>query len=319
MAKNRKITGLRIHTAHSDFDFDKIAVDLLEKFNLIKNSAPVSRKQLPLSSEDIVTLALQLSPGQALTKPLIQELSKNGRFVSMQQIRSNFGDVRKFQEACGFKPQLRMDAESIVELALELSPDKPLGKTAISSLAKEHDFVGYAVILDRFGSLRAFHLACGFKAKKSVVQESAFSRLNNMTNDELVNLARELIPSKLITKEDIERFSKARLFVSVPTVRKRFGDFTRFAEACGFHIPVGRQGLENEEIIALAKDLSPDAKLLTPELRALGKAGKLPSLALIIKRFGSVKAFQDACDWCQAPVFCNTRSELCSSVLSRAA
>ena len=94
--------GLHIGTNHGDFDFDKMAVDLLDRYSVLLEKLEGRNDLNELSNIDLVTLALELSPDRPLTLATINELSKSGQFVSRSTITRRFGSLPEFQKACGW-------------------------------------------------------------------------------------------------------------------------------------------------------------------------------------------------------------------------
>lgn len=126
---------------------------------------------LEQEQQQVIARALAISPDKPLDSGDLVTLSKAGRLPNTHVIAELFGSIPEFQKACGFLPKKglfgAMDNETIVQLALQFSPDKPLRSGTIGQLAKERKFISYSTIKTRFGSIRAFHKACGFTEDES--------------------------------------------------------------------------------------------------------------------------------------------------------
>jgi hypothetical protein len=77
-------------------------------------------------------------------------------------------------------------------------------------------------------------------------------------------------------------------------IRKRFGSMVEFQKACGFE-SVDYAAYNDEELVKRALELKSDGPLNAPEIRELSKQGEFIGLTTITNRFGSVRAFQQAC------------------------
>lgn len=278
---------LYVRTGHGDFDFDKMAVDILAKFSELR--ANTDKIWMTQSNSDIVGLALQLSPDEPLTAEKIAELSKKHLFASVSTIINRFEGITAFQRACGFEVENQytefrhMTNDELVERALELSPDKALSYKELRALSAKKEFLGVSSLASRFGSIREFQEACGFTVD-----------FLSMSDDELIEIAKELSPDKPLIGREINELSKNRKFVSMDAITKRFGSIYAFQEACGFSV-VNFRDYSDEEIVKLALELSPDKPLNIDELTRLSKEKKFPGMGTIKTRFGGVRGLQRAC------------------------
>ena len=116
------------------------------------------------SNEDIIALALELSPDVPLTQSQIGILSKEGLFLSAPTARRRFGSLIEFQQSCGFDSEeyTTYSNEQLIALALEISPDVPLTMSRINTLSKEKIFPSTTTIRKLFGSIGEFQQSCGF-------------------------------------------------------------------------------------------------------------------------------------------------------------
>jgi superfamily II DNA or RNA helicase len=288
------IAGLKVTVGHSGFDFDKISVDLLDRMAGIRNRIESGS----LSDEELIELALTHSKEAPLDVKGITELNHAGSFVSARAIRTRFGSIPDFQRACGFEVSItagEMSNEDIINLALEISPDKPLRTKDLNDLAEQGVyFPNRVTILDRFGGLTKFHQACGFDPQKG----ANATELLDLSNDELIDLADTLSPGAKIGSSRIKELSKQKAFVSEATIVKRFGSLREFHKARGFETEDRkgvRAGLSNDELIEMAKSISPEKPLTSPEIAKLGKEGRFVSVTTVQKKFGSMREFQKAC------------------------
>jgi len=246
-------------------------------------------------NEDIIAIAKQLSPEKPLLQREIVALSKSGNFPSTATIDSRFGSLRDFHKACGFDVVERIkwsekDNNEIIALAHRLSPDKPLTAAQIETNSKSGNFPSNTAIMNRFGSLRDFHKACGF----DVVERIKWSEEDN---NEIIALAHRLSPDKPLLHREIITLSQSGNFPSERFLKNRFGSIRDFRKACGFDVVerIKWSEKDNNEIIALAHRLSPDKPLTAAQIKTNSKSGNFPSIAAIMNRFGSIKEFHKAC------------------------
>lgn len=234
--------GLQTHTSHTDFEFDRLVVNLLERFSALRESSSHLHKRevtRALTDDQIIQQALLLSPDQPLEYRRIDELSKEGRFPSTQAIRIRFGSVAAFHRMCGFEVAERVarrftsdsDPESLVAAALRLQPDRPITEADLNELSRTGDFVSKTIIRRLFGSLTAFQRACGFDAREPA---RAPSDMNSLSGDEVVALALRISPERAIGTREIEQLASQGNFVGTKRIRGLFGSIGNFQRACGF-------------------------------------------------------------------------------------
>ncbi len=280
--------GLRVHSRHGDFDFDSVAMDLLEKLDALK---PTNFKSqfAHLSNDEIVKLALQIKPDGPLMLREVGLLSKNKDFVSGNHIIRRFGSFTNFQRACGFdvaetkrRNTKDMSKDEIIALAVELQPESPLSIDEVNQLGDTADFPSPYTIRQKFGSWAAFQEACGFEVQ------------SNLTNDQLVKLALEISPDKPLSSPEIIELRKKGIFPNSSTITFKFGSIRKFQEACGFK-PRNFGSLTNAEIVAIAKELKPNEKLSRQEISELSEEGSFVSATTIKQRFGGMTKFYEAC------------------------
>lgn len=283
---------LVIHSVHGDFDFDKIAVDLLEKIGAIKDR---TGKFNSLSNEEIVDLAKQLSPDVALSAQTIDELSAEGSFLSWPTIRKRFGSLFEFQAACGFDTKARlykMSNDELVELAKDLSPDKALARDDIDALSKQGLFYSSTIIRKRFGSLKNFQELCGQEAPKQAVTKI------ELTDEQLIDLAKELSPNGPMNINMIRDLSKEGKFVSPSYIGNRFGGLKKFYELCGWlepgETPQGKMKITEEQVASMVQEHGIRGPLTKKQIVELSTKGQLPSYATISKLFGSIDNFNES-------------------------
>lgn len=215
--------GFVIHTNHGEFDFDKMVVDLLERYNAILVKDPL--KFMSFSNKELLDLSLELIPDRAITVSDLEKLSRERLFTNPSTTASRFGSLRIFNELRGFDIS-GPDRDEIIARALELSPDEPLTTPKIEELSKNGTFVSTHIIYDRFGSVREFQCACGFN----------IDRLSNLSDEEIINLALELSPDQPLTRGRIDQLASEKLFIGGNTIKRRFGSIEAFGQACGFEV-----------------------------------------------------------------------------------
>lgn len=238
-----------------------------------------------VSNDELVMIANALSPDQPLTKSALEQIDRN-TLPSSGMIADRFGSLIKFHEACGHKAYMRWDQyhnQDFIDLALKISPNKPLTLSEISALSRE-EFPDSGVIYNRFGSMIEFHRACGFTIKP---------QWGKMSDEEIGVLARSLSPDQPMTQKDVESFDNT-IFPSWAFIQKRFKSTQAFQEAAGFTDVKTWRNTTNDEIIEIAKSISPDSPLSQQQIIDLPRS-VFPSPSLIYARFGSMIAFQKAC------------------------
>ena len=237
------------------------------------------------SNDELVDLAKQLSPDEPLTKSKINALSRD-EFPSSPTIVRRFGSMIAFHEACGYEAAISWkdyDNQDLIDLALSLSPNKPLATNDIKVLER-NIFPEVTLIYERFGSLTEFHKQCGFIIKP---------RWSNYSDEEIGALARQLSPNKPMTVKDIEAHGVME-FPRWAHLQDRFGSLLEFHRAAGFEFYKSWRDTSNEEIINLAKSLSPDKPLTQYDLKEMSR-DDFPSPSLISARFGSFAQFHIEC------------------------
>lgn len=275
-------SGVIIRTDHGDFDFDKMVVNLLEKYSVLISKE--NQKFTRMSNDELVELAKTLSPNNPLTVPVIDRLAKERIFIGTTTIAARFGSIKLFQEACGFAEDLDERRQGLVNLALSLSPDKGLTNEMIREFSKQGLFPSTTTIKKLFGDVSIFQEACGFNARY---------KFSSHTKNELTELARTISPERALNADEITALAKEHKFASLNIIRSRFGSLRAFQTACGFE-----NTPSNQELVRIAKSMSPDRKLTKRDIDNLAQSGKFPmSARTLSSRFGSIRAFQNECDW----------------------
>lgn len=185
-----------------------------------------------VSAEEIVKIALELSPETPLTRRGIDEFAKQRLLPGRGIINRLFGSIPEFQRACGYEVTEKRDytntsPEDVVEIAKSFSPDAPLQVKDIERLSKERVFPSLIVIQRMFGSVTAFQVACGFEVKQKI----AWAKL---TRQEIVDLALSLSPDKPLNTSSINDLNKTQQFPHSNLITKVFGTIREFQQACGF-------------------------------------------------------------------------------------
>lgn len=288
--------GLRIRSHHGNFDFDKIAVDLLEKWGGILADRSNKVEWIKWDNASIIELADRLAPGEPLRFPELKRLSASGEFPTQELIRERFGSLVNFHRARGFEVKdtpLRKDwsdwsADDMIERALDLIPDAKLTKREIDKLAQNNLLPTAYVIKKTFGSVTQFHEACGFEAKTKV-------NWTQYSDQDLIDLAKNLSPDAPLGASDMD--NSEGQFPTKLVIQQRFGTIYDFQKACGFEVRkrIAWSKKSPDEIIALAKDLSPDTPITQEAMRQYSKEGRFPNPNIITKMFGSTGEFHRIC------------------------
>ena len=298
--------GLIVRTNHGDFDFDKMAIDLLEKFNYIKSTTGYS-DFVELSDDEIVELALSIKGDRPLNQSEIDKLSTQKLFLSSGAIYDRFGSMSAFQRACGFEVDVvlpkfqakEMSDEELISLAKGLKPEGPLSKSEIDKLSKQRLFPSTVAIVRRFGNMTAFHQACGF--------EQRYTKMRSTTNEELIQAALEIKPDGPLSSSELNTLSRESRFMGPTSITRRFGSIEEFQKVCGFEVGIKRESdtltpgrltfndLDNAEIVNLAQQLKPTGVLTKQEIKDLFRAGQFTSPSAILKRFGGMTEFAKTC------------------------
>ncbi len=118
-----------------------------------------------------------------------------------------------------------------------------------------------------------------------------------LTNHELVDLALSLNSDAPLTARIIDKLSKQGVFPSATIIVSRFGSIVNFQKECGFDVrdTIDWSEYSNEDIISLATEISPDARLRRRQIENLFKQNLFPSSYVVITRFGSLSNFHIAC------------------------
>ena len=294
---------IKVHGDDSEFIFSQEVIDLLAKYNFLIEESETRLDLNSYTNEQLISLAREISPDRALSGGDVAKLSAKNRFVSLSHLTDRFGSIKNFQEACGFKARRTdfeledLSPEDIIEIALSIQPNRPLSNPEIAQLSKSGDFVSNTVIRSRFGSMQKFREACGFNRKPTKL----------MSDEELLDLARELNSDEPLTTREMNSLAKQNLFVTSSTIISRFGSVNEFNKLLGFEAtkPERLDGndFDNDAIVALAKELKPEGPLTQSEVRQLSKEGKFFSTSIINARFGGMSNFNVACGYAEARRF----------------
>ncbi|HEY8885914.1 MAG TPA: DEAD/DEAH box helicase [Candidatus Microsaccharimonas sp.] len=265
------------------FVFDKKIIELMDAYKRLAENEH-RRNWFKVSEDEIIEIALSLSPSKPLRTTTIQELSTKNLFPSLTHLYKRFGTISDFQQACGFDVVnwRAYTAEDIVALAKELSPDRPIGINEIKIMANGNQFPSEQVIVNRFGNIINFQLACGF----NIVSWRSFS------NEDLVQIALHLSPDKPLLSPTIDDLSRDE-FPSKGTIKNRFGSMKDFHNACGF-MEVDWNEYSNDDLVDLALNINPNEPLRTDDFVIL-ESHEFPAVSFIVNRFGNLSNFQKAC------------------------
>jgi hypothetical protein len=116
---------------------------------------------------------------------------------------------------------------------------------------------------------------------------------SDLDRESLVALVRSVSPDKPVTEQRLGEFSKQGLLPSKSVIKKIMGSLVELQIATGFSPSVGvKVNLTAEDIIGLAREISPGRPLKIAEIDDLFKEGKFPSRDVIRNRFGNMKSFR---------------------------
>jgi len=196
--------------------------------------------------------------------------------------------LKKYQEIKGMQMNwTTWSNDTIVDLALKISPEKPLVTSDLEALGRARKFPSTATVIKRFGSIKAFQETCGFEVTK----------WQNLTNSEIVATALQISPDTPLSMSQINSLYDSGEFLSHRDVIKNFGSIVNFQKACGFEVRdnAGWSAFPDEDIIQLAKTLSPDTPVTGRRMNLLSSTNEFPSAGIIVERFGSITQFQRMC------------------------
>lgn len=180
------------------------------------------------SNEELVQLALELSPDTALGTNDLNALSRERKFPSLPLVTERFGGTREFQIACGFTVRedwKKYSDEEIASIIRSYSPDKPVTHSRINELSKEGLIPSSQTLTNRYGSFSALLEACGWIIKEKIDWSA-------MSDKDLALLAIEISPDKNLTSSQVIALSKEGEFISNSTLFKRFGSLKSFNALC---------------------------------------------------------------------------------------
>lgn len=279
--QDQKDGGLNIHTVNGDFDFDKLAVNLLEKYRTLKEQAE------HLTPEKLIEMADMLFPGTYATSAIILAAQQEGKFVTPGAVNYHFGTLKEFNAARGLSQPDITDPEYILEQADALYPGVYISASMIEDASSEQLLPSVKTIARAFnGSLTEFNAARGFTQE----ERTDFS---TFTNDELVELANELAPNRPMALREIKQLSKDGKFMGATSIVKRFESLNRFNAARG--LDVKTEQYTKESILAVVIKTYPGQRVTTNMIKEASKQDKkFPGLSSIAKVFGSIPALNDA-------------------------
>jgi len=282
-------------TDGAEFIFSTQMVKFLEHYHYLVEQQKPYVSWANSTKEELIALALDISPETPFSSKMINDLSKERKFPNTHFINDVFGSLAEFHRACGFEVKelnsfADISAEEAVEIALRLSPDKPLGNQEITILSRENKFAGVKIIQKLFGTVSEFQRACGFEVAERI-------NWGNADPDEIINLAIRLSPNAPLAYEEVRSLASERKFPSNPVITKLFGSLTNFQRACGFEVnqKPSWKDVSNDEIIKAFLEISTGSPASTEQMREYSKTGVLPSPPTIVERFGSMKDFFRAC------------------------
>jgi len=267
---------------YNSFIFSQKAVDALMMYEKM-HERYAANKWHRMSNEQIVNLALEISPDKPLTIPELERL-ETGTFPNLAVLYKRFGSMYGFYEACGFRTTdwTKSTREQIIARALELSPTKPMTMDEIIHSGVD-EFPSVARIRALFGTVTEFQRMCGF----DVLDWDKYS------NDDLVRIALEVSPDAPLTIERL-RILKKGILPNPATLRRRFGSLVEFQRQCGFGVSVDWNEYDNQDLIDRALQISPNKPLTMADISKLERTD-FPNPSILYERFGSMIKFHEAC------------------------
>jgi hypothetical protein len=203
------------------------------------------------------------------------------RFIFDKDIINLLHAYNQLMEKEGRIMWSRYSNDKIVQLALSISPDKPITVADLYEMGR-NTFPGISTIYRMFGSLGNFQRACGFEVKN----------WDDVSNDDIIEIAKKMSPDKPLTVTDV-RSLKDNELPSSYIIRARFGTWIKFQQECSFDV-IDWTEFSNEDLIELAKQLSPEAVMSKSMVDEIAK-NEFPSSTTIARRFGSMAEFHKAC------------------------
>ena len=192
------------------------------------------------------------------------------------------------------------DSSKMRDLSIDVAQILTSSKQEIEELFDEHQGLGKKVIhskhfVDNFiGYIESLVEDEG--SRKQSVSLLVKKRGNGfaiaMSNDEIVNLAKEISPDKPLAAVEMSELSVKGVFVSMSTIRNRFGSVLEFTKLCGFE-PKPKD-MTNEELVQRMQEISPNKRLTSREIQELSKIGKFIASKTVCVKFGSVSTFQES-------------------------
>lgn len=240
------------------------------------------------NKQDLVELALSISPNKPFNEAVWQELDDE-QFPGKKLIVEKFGSVRQFKVECGFKvkPQwATYPDEALIALAKKLVPPNGAVTSPMFEHFDEFTFPSEVYLSKRFGGIVRFRRLCGAETPVQWYK---------LSNDEIVKRALAISPDRPLMLDDLKQYD-AQTLPSYNVIYNRFGSFPNFHRACGFDVldKPDWTSLTNEDIVQLARKISPNERLTKNKIFSLPK-NLFPAPTTIRERFGSQSAFYRAC------------------------
>ena len=128
-----------------------------------------------------------------------------------------------------------------------------------------------------------------------LVRVMILSSFTQLTDQQIIDLAVKHSPNMPLTARGIDQLSIEGSFLSTASIRDRFGTLDDFQVACGFPTKKALLALSNNQLAELGRSISPGKPLTKNAVDELSREGRFPSSTIVRRKFGSMKAFQEAC------------------------
>ena len=276
-------------TYNANFLFDKKTTNLIEKYYKLLDTKESRTDLYLLSNDELVDLWQKSMSGKKPTQRLINQASKECRFLNSSALETRFGSMINFQIACGYEAALLSKTNNeIVATWQELMPDQKPTQRLINQLSKEHIFLSNSALEARFGNMINFQIACGYEAGNSLLLKN---------KQELVDIWQEKMPNDKPTVRLIEKLSREGIFVSSKYIVSKFDNLVNFQKACGYKNENSYTLKSNQELIDIWQEKMPGIKPSRESIDELSKKHEFSGRSNIISRFGNISNFQIACGY----------------------
>ena len=273
--------GIAIRTDHTEFDFDRIVVDLLEKIGSIRDR---QNRYVPQSIEEAAVLWRENFADDEPSVSKIEAASKADQFVSFEVIK-RLGGMNAFKQTLGF--EARIGAQTLEEAAAlwrENFGDEEPSSAKVNAASKAGQFISTGTV-NKLGGMNALRKLLGYE-----------SRVTAQSIEDAAEIWRANFGDEEPSSKKISVASKEGLFMSGPTLLK-LGGMNELRRALNFKVEDKRevptiQSLE--EAAQLWRERFGDEEPTVAKINAASKAGQYVSFSFIQKRLGGMDALKTA-------------------------